>query len=260
MHKLNDPKRLAQCARIKDMIRQVAADPARREDYYAKNWHHWKLSPTVPLSEIEAFEKRAKIELPENYVYYLTQVGGGGASPGTGFSDFKPEWGDDEDLQGISEQLTQVMTEAEWKERYGGHRREEPGTIILCGMDITYEAHLIVNGPLRGHIVYLDYDGDCAPMWPKGSSDFLDWNENFYAELLAGYEIYPTWQFMWQVPGNAEALIQAFQQAEDLEYKKEAIWSFCKFEALPKAAEAFFAGIQDPELKKCVEDVREHFH
>ena len=75
MRKLNDPKRIAQCARIKDMIREVAADPAHKDDYYAKLYHHWKLSPTVPLSKIEAFEKRAGVELPENYVYYLTQVG-----------------------------------------------------------------------------------------------------------------------------------------------------------------------------------------
>ena len=48
MRKLNDPKRIAQCARIKDMIREVAADPAHKDDYYAKLYHHWKLSPTVP--------------------------------------------------------------------------------------------------------------------------------------------------------------------------------------------------------------------
>ena len=116
MHRLNDPERLAQCVRIKAMIQEVAGDPARKDDYYARR-HHWKLSPTVPLSEIEAFEKQAGIELPEGYVYYLTQVAGGGASPGTGFEDFKPKWKSDDGLCEVSEQLTQVMTEAEWKDR-----------------------------------------------------------------------------------------------------------------------------------------------
>ncbi len=262
MHELNDPKRIAQCARIRDMIRQVAADPAHEDDYYAESYHHWKLSPTVPLSEIEAFEKRAGIELPDSYVYYLTQVGGGGASPGTGFSDFKSEWKSYDGLQDVSEHLTQVMPEAEYRERYGRHRREEPGTIWLCEMDITFVAHLIVSGPMRGHVVYLDWDGDCAPMWPKGSSDFLDWNENFYSELLAGYEIYPTWRFMWQAPGNTKAMVRTFKQARqagDLACQKEIVLSFCKFKTLPKAAEPFFADIQDPELQKCVEDVRTYF-
>lgn len=259
MHELNDPKRIAQCARIRDMIRQVAADPAHEDDYYAESYHHWKLSPTVPLSEIEAFEKRAGIELPDSYVYYLTQVGGGGASPGTGFSDFKSEWESYDGLQDVSEQLTRVMTEAEWKERYGEHEYEEPGTIGLCGMDITYVAFLIVNGPMRGHVVYLDYDGNCAPMWPKGSSDFLDWNENFYSELLAGYDIDPTWKFMWQAPGNTKVMVRTFMGTKDLKAKKEIIWSFQKFKTLPRAAEPFFADIQDPELQKCVEDVRTYF-
>lgn len=260
MRELNDPKRIAQCARIKDMIRQVAADPAHKDDYYAKLYHRWKLSPTVPLSKIEAFEKRAGIELPENYVYYLTQVGGGGASPGTGLSDFiSDKWRSFDKLRGVSEQLAQVMTEAEWKERYGEHRYEEPGTINLCGMDITFVAFLIVNGPMRGHVVYLDYDGCDAPMWPKGSSDFLDWNENFYSELLAGYDISPTWKFMWQAPGNTKAMVRTFMGTKDMEAKKEIIWSFQKFKTLPKAAEPFFASIQEPELRKCVEDIREYF-
>ena len=87
---------------------------------------------------------------------------------------FQSEWKSYDGLQGVSEQLTRVMLEAEWKERYGEHKYEEPGTINLCGMDITFVAFLIVNGPMRGHVVYLDYDGCDAPMWPKGSSDFLD--------------------------------------------------------------------------------------
>ena len=41
--------------------------------------------------------------------------------------------------------------------------------------------------------------------------------------------------------------------------KKEIIWSFQKFKTLPKAAEPFFASIQEPELRKCVEDIREYF-
>ena len=47
------------------------------------------------------------------------------------------------------------------------------GTITLCEMDITYVAHLIVSGPLRGRVVYLDYDRSSAPIWPKKVQTFL---------------------------------------------------------------------------------------
>ena len=54
-------------------------------------------------------------------------------------------------------------------------------------------------------------------------------------------------------------LFRSYQKADDLEYKKEVIWSFQKFETLPKAAEPFFADLQDPELQACVEEVRKYF-
>ena len=57
-------------------------------------------------------------------------------------------------------------------------------------------------------------------------------------------------------------MVRTFKQARqagDLACQKEIVLSFCKFKTLPKAAEPFFADIQDPELQKCVEDVRTYF-
>ena len=36
MHKLNDPKLLAQCERIKNMVAQIEQNPKYQNDYYAK--------------------------------------------------------------------------------------------------------------------------------------------------------------------------------------------------------------------------------
>ena len=57
MQVLDDPKLLAQCARIKAMIEKVAHDPKYQDDYYAEEYHHWQIIPPVQLSEIEEFEK-----------------------------------------------------------------------------------------------------------------------------------------------------------------------------------------------------------
>jgi len=252
---MNDPALLAQCARIKTMVKQVAADSRYTNDYYAKNYHHWQLSPPAGLHEIEQFEKRAGIELPIEYVYYLTHVGRGGACPGTFFEDFSPEQEFYEEITGTSEQLSCIMTEKEWEAAYGYHDYE-PGTLDLCGMDLTYIAYLVINGPQRGRVVYLDYDGDTAPMWPKGSPDFLTWCENFYSELLAGYDINPTWKFMWQEPGDTNALIRAFQNATDLTYQKEVLYSFLKFPKLPDEAQSFLKSLQNhPELKETIKEI-----
>ncbi len=260
MHKLNNPTLLAQCARIKTMIEKVSQIPEYQENYYAKLYHHWKLSPPAQLWEIEEFEKKIGVELPIEYVYYLTQVGRGGASPGTGFFDFPKQNYEPDCITGVSEKLSCALSEEDWCTLYDFHNHiEEPGTICLCAMDLTFEAYLIVTGPNRGRIVYLDYDGDCAPMWPKSSPDFLTWCENFFSELLAGYNIMPTWKFMWQEPGDETALIDSFQKAEDTQYQREVLYSFCKFKSLSKKTLQFLENVQSLELQEEVADVLQHF-
>lgn len=260
MHKLDDPKLLAQCKRIKNMIAQIAQDPKYQNRYYAKTYHHWKVSPPAKLSEIEAYEAYAGVTLPEEYVYYLTQVGKGGACPGTIFYDFDPEVGKKEDtLKFTSESLCEIMGEEEWEEKFGEENFPKDGIMHLCDMDITYLAYLIVSGPLAGHVVYLDYNCDTAPMWPKGCPDFLTWCEAFYSELLAGYDINPTWKFMWMQPGDTADLIEAFYTETNMEYRKEILQSFIKFPSLSKQARGFLHSVAEPEFKEIAHSVLEYF-
>ena len=260
MHDLTNPVLLAQCAKIKAMVEEVSRIPARQKDYYAEN-HHWKLSPPASIEENEAFEKKAGIELPIEYVYFLTQVGRGGACPGTCFFDFPEKNYEWDKIAGVSEKLSVILPEEEWGKRYEYHENyEEPGVICLCGMDLTFEAYLIVTGPNRGRVVYLDYDGDMPPMWPKGSPDFLTWYENFFCELLADYKIYPTWKFMWQEPGEESDLIRALKEAEDLQYQKEVLGSFYKFKKLSDTTPQFLQSIKEPAaLQEIAEDVLQYF-
>ena len=53
MYELDNPKLFEQCARIKEKIETISQIPERQKDYYAKLYHHWKLSPPAPLWEIE---------------------------------------------------------------------------------------------------------------------------------------------------------------------------------------------------------------
>ena len=261
MHKLNDPKLLAQCERIKNMVAQIEQNPKYQNDYYAKLYHHWKIRPPAKLSEIEAYEAYADVTLPTEYVYYLTQVGKGGACPGTIFYDFDPEVGKKEDrLKFVSESLCEIMGKEEWEEKFGEADFPEDGIMHLCAMDITYLAYLIVSGPLAGHVVYLDYNCDTPPMWPKGCPDFLTWCEAFYSELLAGYDIEPTWKFMWMQPGDTADLIEAFYIETNIAYKKEILQSFFKFSTLAEEGKNFLKGIIDSEFKEIANDILKYFH
>lgn len=266
MRVLDDPKLLAQCMRIKAMIEKVVHDPKYQDDYYAEEYHHWQVSPPAQLSEIEKFEKQAKIDLPIEYVYYLTQVGRGGAAPGTYFQDFKAEcrWDGYNRVAAQFSSVENCMLSAEdWKQRFssssGNAKDYYDGTITLCDMDITYVAHLIVSGPLRGRVVYLDYNRSSAPIWPKKSPNFLDWCENFYSELLAGFIDNSTWRFMWQEPGDEYALISAFQNSVEHKYLEDIIYSFYKFPHLSVESRSFLKGIQQPEFQKAISEVLQYF-
>jgi len=123
MHKLNDPGLLAQCTRIKAMIEKVAEASKYKKDYYAARYHHWKFSLSAQLWEIEEFEKMVGIELSDEYVYYLTQVGRGGVCPGTKFHDFPKLSYKLDSIPKVSEKLSEILSEEDWNARYGeeGH-------------------------------------------------------------------------------------------------------------------------------------------
>jgi len=279
---LDNPKFLAQCQRIKDLIAETARVRVGLEkDYFARQ-HNYQPNPTVSLDEIDAVEQEYGVELPESLVYWLHLIGNGGVGPGEGFDSsilpIKEPQGTIHDslfepwiVNRVSEQLCETMTDEEWEARFNCDdemlsysEQTEPkyrddGTIAMAGMDLTYIAHLIVVGPERGKIVYLDYDGDLPPMWPKGSAYFLDWCENWFSELASGYNVFPTWKFMWQQPGDEAALIRAYQTASNQKYRNEVLWSFQKFPTLSKEAIQFLKSVSEPEHQEFIEDLlKEH--
>jgi hypothetical protein len=50
--------------------------------------HDYKLNPPLPVSVIEAFEKRHRVRLPDDYRRFITEIGNGGAGPYYGVLPF----------------------------------------------------------------------------------------------------------------------------------------------------------------------------
>jgi hypothetical protein len=61
-------------------------DPGR--SLFGANGHHYRLSPPLQISEIHKVEKRHRITLPEDYKYFITEIGNGGAGPYYGVFPF----------------------------------------------------------------------------------------------------------------------------------------------------------------------------
>lgn len=50
--------------------------------------HDYKLNRPTPVSQVEAFENTHGIALPEDYRYFITEIGNGGAGPYYGLFPF----------------------------------------------------------------------------------------------------------------------------------------------------------------------------
>jgi hypothetical protein len=61
-------------------------DPKRK--LFGSNGHQYKLRPPLPGSVIESFERQHGIALPQDYQYFITVIGDGGAGPFYGVFPF----------------------------------------------------------------------------------------------------------------------------------------------------------------------------
>jgi hypothetical protein len=61
-------------------------DPKRK--LFGSNGHQYKLRPPLPGSVIEAFERQYGVALPQDYRYFITVIGDGGAGPFYGVFPF----------------------------------------------------------------------------------------------------------------------------------------------------------------------------
>lgn len=63
----------------------------RRRSVFGSAAHDYKLNPPIPVSTIEAFEARNGIGLPDDYRYFITEIGNGGAGPAYGLFPFEQQ-------------------------------------------------------------------------------------------------------------------------------------------------------------------------
>ena len=60
----------------------------RKRRVFGSAEHDYKLNPPVSVSAIEAFEKEHGVTRPEDYRYFITEIGSGGAGPYYGLFPF----------------------------------------------------------------------------------------------------------------------------------------------------------------------------
>jgi hypothetical protein len=195
-------------------------DPKRR--IFGASEHQYKLNPPLPVIDIEAFEARSGISLPEDYRFFITQIGNGGAGPSYGLLPYgkddddraweggglvgdlskpfphKTAWNQpdsfwsgapnpppgtsQEEEDGLYEAWDKVMEEHYWNPRIMN------GAIPICHIGCALRQWLVINGDQRG-FVWDDHRADDAGIEPVIDSagkpvTFAHWYMSWLEECL----------------------------------------------------------------------------
>jgi hypothetical protein len=171
-------------------------DTARSKgcECFGSESHRFRLNPPLPESEVSAFEEKHRIRLPADYRSFLVTIGNGGAGPYYGVNRLENWQGwfdeqaeaDDDFLAKPCPIVYAAAIRQDWAESLPSTWWEwGVGSLAISDQGCTYEARLIVNGPSRGRVVYLDAQAArrFRPYFVKDAC-FLDWYERWLDAVL----------------------------------------------------------------------------
>jgi hypothetical protein len=180
-------------------------DPHFRAAHAAEH-HRYQLQAPMPESEIETFETRCSVRLPEDFRTFLIQVSRGGAGPNYRIRPFSGQWSCSRvtrpfpHLQGW-EPWEKTSVDVGWNCEDDDWDRDWlfDGSINICGGGCDSRFWLVLTGEERGHMWYSELDNEIG-IWPvsgkntdlnrrsmfpefvfggSGRLTFLDWYEHW---------------------------------------------------------------------------------
>lgn len=197
---------------------------------FGANKHKYCWNMPASLEEVERFEQKLGISLPEDYRNFLLQAGNGGAGPFYGLFSLKEieywlTWDLELDKlpflspEHTSKDFKDLDMEEDWKR----------GCMPIGSEGDTYFTCIMVSGPNRGRIVYIEYEGNWF-FFPK-EPDFLSWYQRWLREICSHYKIF--W-FATNIDGDEQKLKEYYRQAKTETEKRNIIHSFDKFPTFSK--------------------------
>ncbi|WP_034346433.1 SMI1/KNR4 family protein [Deinococcus misasensis] len=227
------------------------------------------LQPPLTLSQVEQFESKHGITLPEDFRRFVLEVGSSGFGPAYGLETLDRWFCEADAPDGIQKPaIVQPDLQAEhWWEDFGVDEDERyQGTLYIATHGCTYEILLVLNGPHRGRVVYVDLDEYTRPFFPENQS-FVSWYERWLDENLWGYDL--DW-FGYTVPGTeADLLRMASSAAFPVQRRCDAILSLWRLPSLRSETVQFLVdGLSETEevalasiqiLKNLVRNLVNHF-
>jgi HEAT repeat protein len=224
-----------------------------------------RLGSVLSEQAVRGFEDTHGILLPDEYRQFVTQIGGSGAGPYYGILPLddwdSATWSGKEQLpDDFLARPSPLMPENRCPPSTFSSPDLAPGldpldqftqgAIVIAHMGCAYYALLIVSGPARGRIVYIEYGDPLEFVYFPDNPNFLSWYERWVDELLAGYNL--GW-FGFGATGTEDELARALTDASvSAARKTEAIRTLRRIRTLtPLSLESLSFCLRegDPNLR-----------
>ncbi len=224
---------------LRSLLEKARTADAELKQFGAEH-HKYQWNPPASLKEIEEFEQETGISLPDGYRNFLLQAGDGGAGPFYGLFSLAQvkgwlSWQVEPGEMPYLVPGTDPDSLKELEDRDYNWRR---GCIPIESQGDTYFTYLLVAGPDRGRVVYIEYERSWI-FFPR-EPDFLSWYIRWLREVAAGYDM--GW-FGIFLDGDEETLRKHYIQADTEGERLLTIDSMDKFPVLSDASCAFIREI-----------------
>ena len=240
---------------LKSLVIKAGEIDVQRE-VFGSSQHQYRLNPVLSIEEVRQHDEKQGTRLPEEYVFFLTKVGNGGAGPYYGVYPLErieahlPREG----LSGQPAWISSTLSKETWAKAMEDLEHDEiydaemekicSGTHVIGTQGCTYDHLLMNNGAEQGQIVIMDWNLEPEnPPFFTGMT-FLEWYEHFFLEIISGHHVT---SYGYVRLGTEEQLITDFGQADD-EGRLEILRSFSRFNKVSDASLHFLLELDDRKL------------
>ncbi len=213
--------------RIGRVLSKLGDFRARNSKLCKQERHRFRLGPPLREDDLNGFEEKFEVKLPEAYRQFLLIGGDGGAGPIYGLLSFK-EWSE-QALRGekyfgkgylsrpcpIWPYMPECVGEVVRPSTIWKHLGE--GTITIAEAGCCQSVLLIVTGKYRGRVAYIDQEQNGAP-YMTTDLDFLAWYERWVDALPRGWDVRG---FGPGIQGDASAILQILSDEATNPLEKE---------------------------------------
>ncbi|WPC40108.1 SMI1/KNR4 family protein [Clostridium sp. JS66] len=190
---------------IKDLLNKASDYDAERKIFGSRK-HQYKLNPIISEEEVKNFEKEHQITLPEEYRFFLTKIGNGGAGPDYGIFPLEDIMENEKYCMCKKAFIDVGLADAMWDYAMGDEEIDPKmldskmleelskdndtydtvlrGVKLIGSKGCTYSNLCIINGIGRGQIVYMDWnvEPELRPFFTRLT--FMEWYEKWLTEIL----------------------------------------------------------------------------